>query len=194
VWLLQTMPIKPFGFSYSGSVSFTDAVQSVLLAVGTGVSGQGMRAFELYENVLKTDEIQNGYDMLLTGHSLGGALAAMVSRMSGAQAVTISGADGLALQKINDIVGEKPSSYRITNYMTSTENSGFSVKDLIQRMMLGAIMTAWIAVFWSRKSCRTRMWRSTAAIPLQAVQGAAKECQTLFVILTKVYHFHHYVD
>jgi len=121
--------------SYSGSVSFTDAMQSVLLAVGAGLSKQEKYAFKLYENVLKTDEIQNGYDLLLTGHSLGGALAAMVSRMSGTEAITISGADGLALRKINGIVREKPSSYRITNYITSTENSGFSVKDLIQRMM-----------------------------------------------------------
>jgi len=121
--------------SYSGSVSFTDALQCIMLAAGAGLSKQEKCAFKLYENVLKTEEIQEGYQMILTGHSLGGALATMVSRMSGAQAFTISGADGLAVRKINAIVGEKPSSYPVTNYLTSTENAGLSVKDLIQRMM-----------------------------------------------------------
>lgn len=126
---------KTVWLSYSGSVSFSDAVQSSLLVVGAGLSGQEKRAFELYETVLKTDEIQNGYHLTLTGHSLGGALASMVSYMSGAEAITISGADGLALSKIRSIEPDMPGSYRITNYLTSPEGFGFSVKDCIQRMM-----------------------------------------------------------
>ena len=121
--------------SYSGSVSFSDAVQSTFLVVGAGLSGQEKRAFELYEAVLKTDEIQNGYYLTLTGHSLGGALASMVAYMSGAEAITISGADGLALSKIRSIEPDIPDSYRITNYLTSPDGFGFSVKDCVQRMM-----------------------------------------------------------
>ena len=121
--------------AYAGSVSLTDAVESALLVVGAGLSGQEKCAFSLYETVLQTEEILAGYDLILTGHSLGGALASMVSRMSGAEAVTISGADGLALGKINSIAGEKPDAYRITNYLTKPEGFGFSLKDIVQRMM-----------------------------------------------------------
>ncbi len=121
--------------AYAGSVSLTDAVESALLVVGAGLSGQEKCAFALYEDVLRTEEILAGYDLILTGHSLGGALAAMVSRMSGAEAVTVSGADGLALGKINSIAGGKPEAYRITNHLTSTEGAGFSLKDIVQRMM-----------------------------------------------------------
>ena len=126
---------KVVWLSYSGSVSFADAVQSSLLVVGAGLSGQEKRAFELYETVLKTDEVRNGYGLILTGHSLGGALATMVSYMSGAEAVTISGADGLALTKIRGIEPDMPNSYHISNYMTSPDNFGLSLKDCVQRMM-----------------------------------------------------------
>lgn len=126
---------KTVWISYSGSVDFKDALQSMMLVAGPGLSGQEKHAFELYEAALKTEEIQNGYSLLLTGHSLGGALASMVSYMSGAEAVTISGADGLALAKIKSIEPDRPQSYRITNYLTSPGGSVFSLKDGVQRMM-----------------------------------------------------------
>lgn len=126
---------KVVWLTYCGSVSFTDAVQSSLLVVGAGLSGQEKRAFELYETVIKSKEIQNGYGLILTGHSLGGALTSMVAYMSGAEAVTISGADGLALAKIRSIEPEMPNSYRITNYLTSSDGFGLSLKDFVQRMM-----------------------------------------------------------
>lgn len=121
--------------AYAGSVSARDALQCVGLAVGAGLTGQEKAAFALYEQVLKTQEIQEGYGLMLTGHSLGGALASMVSRMSGAEALTVSGADGLALRKINSIAGGAPEQLRITNCLTSPDSFGFTVKDCIQRMM-----------------------------------------------------------
>lgn len=126
---------KVVWLSFSGSVSFADAVQSSLLVVGAGLSGQEKRAFELYETVIKSEEIQNGYGLILTGHSLGGALASMVAYISGAEAVTISGADGLALAKIKSIEPDMPNSCRIANYLTSPDSFGLSLKDCVQRMM-----------------------------------------------------------
>lgn len=126
---------KVVWISYSGSVSFTDAIQSALLAVGAGLSRQEKCAFELYEKVLECEEIKNGYDLILTGHSLGGALASMVAYVGKAEAFTISGADGLALRKIKTIAIERNEDFSITNYLTSPKGSGFSIKDCIQRMM-----------------------------------------------------------
>lgn len=122
--------------AYSGSVSFKDAVQSSLLVVGAGPSAQEKQAFLFYEDVLATEEIRDGYDLILTGHSLGGALACMVSRESGAAAVTISGTDGLANRKINDFAGDKPDEIRVKNYLTSPQGCGLSFKNLLQRAML----------------------------------------------------------
>lgn len=126
---------KVVWISYAGSVSFTDAVQSSLLVAGAGLSGQERNAFELYERVMETQELRDGYGLILTGHSLGGALASMVSYVSGAEAVTISGADGLALDKIRSIEPDVSHPLRISNYLTSPEGMGFSVKNVIQRMM-----------------------------------------------------------
>ena len=126
---------KTVWISYSGSVDLTDALQSLLLVADPMLSRQENLAFEFYETVLKTEEIQNGYSLILTGHSLGGALASMISYMSGAEAVTISGADGLALAKIKSIEPDMPKSYRISNYLTSPDCFGLSLKDCVQRMM-----------------------------------------------------------
>lgn len=126
---------KVIWIAYSGSVSLTDALQCMLLAIGPTLSRQEKHAFELYETVLAADEIQNGYDLILTGHSLGGALASMVSYMSGAKAITISGADGVALSKIKGIEPDRSDSCNITNYMTWPNDFDFSFKDCLQRLM-----------------------------------------------------------
>jgi len=121
--------------AYAGSVTLTDALQSSLLVLGAGLSAQEECAYALYEKVMKTEEIGKDYDLILTGHSLGGALATMVSLMSGTEAVTISGADGLAAAKINRLFGRRISENHITNYLTSAEGSSRSLKDLTQRLM-----------------------------------------------------------
>lgn len=127
---------KVVWISYSGVISVSDFVQFLLLMVGPGFSRQEEKAFELYENVLKTPEIQNGYDLILTGYSLGGSLATMVSYMSGAEAITISGGDGIAMSKIKSIVPTmRKDNYRITDYATSPKDFPFSLKNLAQHVM-----------------------------------------------------------
>ena len=122
--------------SYSGSVSFMDALQSLKLAIGPSLSEQERDAFVFYESVLSLVEVkEKGYSLVLCGHSLGGALASMVSFLSDCPAITINGADGLALDKIEGIAGEKLTADKISNYMVSPNNGKFSFRDLIQRLM-----------------------------------------------------------
>lgn len=127
---------KCIWISYAGAISFKDAVECVELVIRPGVSPQEKRAFELFETVMKSDEVVNqAYSVILTGHSLGGGLASMVSRMSGCTAVTVNGVDGLAIDKVNGMEGEKMEDYPITNYMTSPNNGKLSIMDLVQRFM-----------------------------------------------------------
>lgn len=127
---------KCIWIAYSGSVSFRDCLACTELVLGPSLSAQEKAAFDLYERVQECDEVKNqSYKVVLTGHSLGGALASMVSCVSGCTAVTINGADGVAIDKINDIVREEPIEYQITNYMTSPKNGKALVMDAIQRLM-----------------------------------------------------------
>jgi len=126
---------KVIWVSYSGSVDFKDTLQCGLMSFGAGLSQQEKDAFKLYENVLETDEIKNGYQIILNGHSLGGGLASMVSYMSGAEAVTISGVDGIALGKIKSISKNASSDINISNYLTSPDEFGFSFMNCVQHVM-----------------------------------------------------------
>lgn len=130
--------------SYSGAVTLQDCLACAALVLVPGLSAQEASAFALFETVMDSREVQeDGYTVLLTGHSLGGALAAAVSRASGCAAVTINGADGLAIDKLNAILGAAPEEYRITNYMTSPKNGRFSLMDVVQRLMfLGSYRAA----------------------------------------------------
>jgi len=122
--------------SYSGAVSLKDIMACAELVLAPGLSSQEKSAIELYETVMGSNEVKNqSYTVMLTGHSLGGALASMVSRMSGCTAVTINGADGVAIDKINDILGESPAEYQVTNYMTSPKSRNFSLMEMVQRLM-----------------------------------------------------------
>lgn len=127
---------KTVWIAYAGSVTFRDAVQCVRMVTGAALSGQEKQAFALYEAVLETDELRNeNYALILTGHSLGGALAAMVSYLSGCEAVTVSGADGIALGKIRAVAAQPPEQVRIDNYLTNPHTGEGSWMDLVQRMM-----------------------------------------------------------
>ncbi len=122
--------------AYCGSVSTMDAVACVGLVLKPGLTSQEKSAFKLFEAVLESDEVKNrSYCILLTGHSLGGAFASMVSRVSGCEAVTVNGANGLGIDKINSILNETPKEYHISNHMTSPKNSRFSLMDAVQRFI-----------------------------------------------------------
>lgn len=140
---------KCIWISYSGSVSFLDVIACMQLVLAPGLSAQEKLAFELYNTVMDSDEVKSqSYSVILTGHSLGGAFASMISRMSGCTAITINGADGVALDKINDIVGETPTVYNIVNYMTCPKNGKFSFMDMVQRLMfLGSYKTVDYSVY-----------------------------------------------
>ena len=127
---------KCIWIAYSGAVSFRDCLACAQLVVGPSLSAQEKAAFDLYERVQACDQVKNqSYQVVLTGHSLGGALASMVSSVSGCTAVTINGADGVAIDKIQDMLGEKTIDYQITNYMTSPQNGKVLVMDAVQRLM-----------------------------------------------------------
>lgn len=121
---------------YAGTVTLSDMIACIELVVAPDLSAQEASAFTLYQAVMESEEVtKQAYRVMLTGHSLGGALASMVSRMSGCSAVTINGADGLAIDKVNDIVGETPTEYEIANYMTTPKNGTVSLMDAVQRLM-----------------------------------------------------------
>ena len=122
--------------AYAGSVSLRDAIACAELVLSPRLSGQETQAFELYEAVLRSDEVQNqSYQVMLTGHSLGGSLATMVACASGCNAVTINGADGIAVSKSHDMERDNSQANQISNYMTSPKNGRFSLMDLVQRLM-----------------------------------------------------------
>lgn len=127
---------KCIWISYSGSVSFCDAVACAEFLLVPGLSKQEKMAIELMKTVMECDEVKNhSYSIILTGHSLGGALATEVSLISGCEAITINGADGMAVDKISSIQGEKLNAKNISNYMTSTKNGKTSFMDVVQRLM-----------------------------------------------------------
>lgn len=122
--------------AYTGSVSVRDTIACVELVLSPRLSGQETQAFELFEAVLRSDEVQNqSYQVMLTGHSLGGSLATMVACASGCSAVTVNGAAGIAVDKYHDMEGDTSQTNRISNYMTSPKNGKFSRMELLQRLM-----------------------------------------------------------
>lgn len=122
--------------AYAGSVSFRDAIACAEFVLSLRLSGQETQAFELFEAVLRSEEVQDqSYQVMLTGHSLGGSLATMVACASGCSAVTVNGAVGIAVDKYHDMEGDNSQANRISNYMTSPKNGRFSPMDLVQRLM-----------------------------------------------------------
>lgn len=122
--------------AYTGSVSFRDALACAEFVLNPRLSCQERHAFELYESVLSSEEVQKqSYQVMLTGHSLGGSLATLVACAGRCDAVTINGADGIAIDKYRGMEGNRYQGERISNYMTSPVNGRFSMMDLVQRLM-----------------------------------------------------------
>lgn len=122
--------------TYAGSVTFRDALACGEFVLTPGLSRQEQQAIQLYETALTSDEVQEkSYSILLTGHSLGGALATMVACASGCDAVTINGADGIAIDKFRGITGNESWDARISNHVTSPQNGKISAMDFVQRLM-----------------------------------------------------------
>lgn len=121
--------------SYSGSVSLADTWACLGLACKPGLTSQEREAFTFFGEVLQTPEVrERGYTVLLTGHSLGGALATMVSCASGYPALTVNGADRLGADKIHSILGMEPGISRITNFVTKSRRS-LAPMEIIQSLM-----------------------------------------------------------
>ena len=128
---------KVVWIAYSGAVSFTDVFQAAGMIAAPALTGQEECAFELYEKVIQKPEIETyGYSLILTGHSLGGGLAAMVAHLSGCEAVTVNGLDGAALTKLKAIENADPSGGRIVNMLAKPGRARFTIKDIVQRFLL----------------------------------------------------------
>lgn len=113
-----------------------DAIACIELVLNPGLSPQEKQAFKLYNQVIESEEVQNqGYQIILTGHSLGGSLATMIACASGCSAVTINGANGIAIDKFNSIQEEKYQGVGISNYMTSPNNGRVTLMNMVQRLM-----------------------------------------------------------
>ena len=121
--------------TYSGAVTLPDVAACAGLVLAPGFTSQEKAAFRLFEAVLQSDEAANlGYEIYLTGHSLGGALATMVSLSGGCPAITVNGADGVALDKMTQLWNGQMPDCRVHNYVTHPAK-GLSFMDMVQRLM-----------------------------------------------------------
>ena len=142
--------------AYAGSVSFRDAAACAEFVLMPRLSGQEVQAFALFEAVLGSEEVrQQAYSVLLTGHSLGGSLATMVACASGCSAVTVNGADGIAVEKYRAMEGGHVPASQISNYLTSPKNGRFSLMDLVQRLMFLGDNEAVTAHVYPKNGCTT---------------------------------------
>ncbi len=135
--------------SYAGSVTFIDSVACVLFEIVPWFSTQEKSAFELFETVLNCSEVKNqGYSVLLTGHSLGGALATEMSVVNGCEAVTINGADGIAISKMSAIMNDTLVNNNVSSYITSVKGEELSFMRIVQSLMfLGDYKTVDLHLF-----------------------------------------------
>lgn len=122
--------------SFSGTVTMSDVWSCVGFVCCPWLSSQERSAFDFMNEVMRSDEINNqDYTVILTGHSLGGALATEISLVSGNRAVTINGADGLSYDKITLMKCQDFQCNNVTNYMTSGSGSELSLLNIVQRLM-----------------------------------------------------------
>ncbi|GEM_PF-2858685 len=127
---------KSVWIAFAGATDHRDIFSCAMIFLTPGLSAQEKAAFSFYQTVAESEEVsQQGYAVILTGHSLGGILATEISRVTDCQAVTINGADGIGMWKMNMIEGEKKSSKSIYNHLTSPKNGQIAALDAVQHLM-----------------------------------------------------------
>ncbi len=121
---------------FAGAVDANDIPACLGAALRPGLTEQERLAFALLQEICVREELTGGgYQLILSGHSLGGELAALLSGVSGSPAVSVNGAVGLALCKLNGIRGEKLYAPQISNYLTEPLKGRPSFRNFVQRLM-----------------------------------------------------------
>ncbi len=133
---------------------YNDIVKADALELGsiTGTPDQCVQALEFYKKIKKIYE----KEIIITGHSLGGALATYVSALTDERSITINGANCLVVSnlifgtrnKISDYlcnnkifdfslipITKKPYEWNVVNYMTNPTDNNF-----VQKLMCGELL------------------------------------------------------
>ena len=113
-----------------------DVLDDIQFAATDGLPGQFNTALLFYENVY--GKFGKEHTIYLTGHSLGGALATYVCALTNTEAITVNGANGIALNNIlkysfneemlmkypnADIYSKMPSEWNCINYLTEISDT-----------------------------------------------------------------------
>lgn len=122
--------------AFSGCVTARDAASVIDITFRPGLSLQEKLACQLFMAAADSEEVSDkDYSVMLTGHSLGGGLAAEVSLITGCKAVSINGPCGVAIDKMAKIRGCEKAGNRITSFLTDPKGTELSWLSVIQRLI-----------------------------------------------------------
>ena len=77
--------------AYAGTNSISDIIYDDILGIASGnVPGQYTGALNFYNSILQMDNVSSNAEIVLTGHSLGGALAQLVGAKESLSAITFN--------------------------------------------------------------------------------------------------------